>query len=63
MADLNIENHGSIFLLRALTDAGRVWVGDNLPEDAQTFCGGVVVEHRYIGDIAAGAIEDGLEVE
>ena len=24
---------------------------------------GVVVEHRYIGDIAQGAVNDGLEVE
>jgi hypothetical protein len=62
MADLNIENHGSIFLVRALSDIGREWIGDNLPEEVQKVGDAVVVEHHYIQDIAAGAIEDGLEV-
>ena len=62
MADLSIQNEGSIFLLRGLTDAGRAWIAENIPDDAQTFGGAVVVEHRYIGDIAQGAVNDGLEV-
>lgn len=63
MADLSIQNEGSIFLLRALTDAGRAWISENIPDDAQHFGGAVVVEHRFIGDIAQGAVNDGLEVE
>lgn len=63
MADLSVENHSSIFLLRAHTDAGRTWITEHIPDDAQTFCGAIVVEHRFIADIAAGAINDGLEVE
>lgn len=63
MADLSIENHGSIFILRAISDDGKQWVADHIPADAQTWGrDGVVVEHRYIGDIAQGAINDGLEV-
>jgi hypothetical protein len=60
--DLTIQNEGSIFLLRASTDAGRTWIEANIPDDAQTFGGAVVVEHRYIADITQGAINDGLEV-
>jgi hypothetical protein len=62
MTDLSIQNEGSIFLLRALTDAGRDWIEANIPDDAQYFGGAVVVEHRYIADIAQGAIADGLVV-
>lgn len=63
MADLSIRNEGSIFLLRGVTDAGKAWLDEHIPDDAMTFCGAIVVEHRFIDDIAAGAIEDGLEVE
>lgn len=63
MADLSIQNEGSIFLLRPLTDAGREWIADHIPGDAMTFGGSIVVEHRYIGEIAMGAVNDGLEVE
>jgi hypothetical protein len=63
MADLSIQNEGSIFLLRGLTDAGKAWIASNIPDDAQSFGGAIVVEHRYIGDIAQGAVNDGLEVE
>lgn len=63
MADLSIQNEGSIFLLRAISEAGKTWLADNIGDDAQHFGGAIVVEHRYIGDIAAGAINDGLEVE
>lgn len=63
MADLYVQNEGSIFLLRGVSDAGKTWLDDNIGDDAQTFGGAVVVEHRYIADIVAGAIDDGLEVE
>lgn len=63
MADLRVQNEGNIFLLYQETDLGRQWVEDNLPEDAMTWGGAVVVEHRYIGAIVAGAQGDGLEVE
>lgn len=58
--DLLVENHGSIFLLRPLTDVAHDWVDTHLPDDATWFCGAVVVEHRYIGPIVGGAIGDGL---
>lgn len=63
MADLSVSNQGSIFLLRGVSDAGSTWLAEHIPDDAQHFGGAVVVEHRFIADITAGAIEDGLEVE
>ena len=63
MADLSIQNEGSIFLLRGLSEAGKAWIAEHIPGDAQRYGGAVVVEHRYIGDIAHGAVNDGLEVE
>lgn len=62
MADLSIANHGSIFLLHSHTDVGKAWIDEHIPDDAQMFGNAVVVEHRFIADIAAGAINDGLEV-
>jgi len=61
-ADLRVADHGSIFLLRGETPAGRDWIGENIPGDAMTFGPAIVVEHRYILDIVQGAMNDGLEV-
>ena len=61
--DFLVENHGTVFLLQPLTPAANSWVEENLPEDRLTFGHAVVVEHRYIADIVAGAQADGLEVE
>ena len=60
--DLVVQDHGSIVLLRAQTAAGRDWIAEHIPSDAQWWSGAVVVEPRYIGAIIDGAINDGLEV-
>ena len=62
--DLRVTNKaGSVVLLHALTDAGRAWIGDHIPDDAMRFGGGIVAEPRYIDDIAHGAMADGLTVD
>lgn len=58
--DFFVLNEGTIFLLIPLTDAASTWVDEHLPEDAQWFGNGVVVEHRYIADIVQGIVNDGL---
>jgi hypothetical protein len=61
--DFIVENHGSIFILTARTDAAKNWVEEFLPEDRQTWGpDGTVVEHRFIRDIVDGILGDGLEV-
>ncbi len=62
MADVNIENHGSLVLIRPLTEAASDWLDENISEDAQHFGGAVVVEPRYVEAIVEGMRNDGLEV-
>jgi hypothetical protein len=47
----------------ALRPAVDEWVETKLPEDAMTFGDAVAVEHRYIGDIVAAVLADGMRVE
>ncbi len=60
--DFLCENHGSIFLLRPLSQSAHSWIEEHLPPDAQWFGNGVVVEHRYIWAILEGIQNDGLAV-
>lgn len=62
MADFEVQNHGSVFLLRPTTIAGKEWVRDFIPEDAPRWGHAVVVEHRFISDLVEGIAADGLEV-
>lgn len=60
--DFEVACHGSIYIFTPLTPAAREWVAEFLPEDAQQWAGGTVVEHRFIADIVQGAQRDGLSV-
>jgi hypothetical protein len=60
--DVQFTDHGSIWLVQPLTPAGEDWIADNLPEDAQSWSGAVVVEPRYVGDIAQGMTDSGLRL-
>ena len=60
MSDFDIENHGSIFLLRPISDAGKAWIEEHLPDAAQRWSDAVVVEPRYIEEISTGIFRDGL---
>jgi hypothetical protein len=62
MADFEVSDHGTIFIFTPLTPAGREWVAEFLPEDAQRWAGGFCVEHRFIAEIISGAQRDGLSV-
>ena len=62
IADIGVNNHGTIVLFTGLTEAGQQWLDKNIDPDAMTSCGSVACEHRYASDIAQGAINDGLEV-
>ena len=60
--DFLCENHGSIFLLRPLSQSAQSWIEENLPSDVQWFGNGVAVEHRFIWAILEGIQNDGLAV-
>jgi hypothetical protein len=60
--DFVVENHGSIFLLRPLTDAARNWLEEHIGQDNgyQPYFPTVVIDHSYISDIVVGIQNDGL---
>lgn len=62
MADFTVQNHGSIFILTPHTPEAEAWVEEHIPDDAQLWGNGIVVEHRFIDNIVEGARADGLEV-
>ena len=61
-SDFELFGHGTLYSLQPLTPAARAWVDEHLPDDAMVWCGAIVVEPRYLGDIVRGAIADGLQV-
>ncbi len=61
--DLIFENHGSLFLIRPVSESGQQWLDDNVgDENTLTFGGAVVCEPRYVEAIYFGAKEAGLAV-
>ena len=50
MNDLLFRDHGSIWLLIPVTEAGSAWIADNIPDDAPTWGKAIAVE--YVADIA-----------
>ena len=62
--DLLFENHGSLFLIRPLSEFGQQWLDENVgDENTLTFGGAVVCEPRYVEAIYFGAKQDGLAVQ
>jgi hypothetical protein len=63
MSDFYLSDHGSVVLLSPRTDEAVAWVAEHIPDDAQRWAGGIVIEPRYVADIIAGLQADGLTVE
>ena len=65
VADVRIQNEGSIFVAHLDSIAAREWVEANVGLEGAQWWGknGLVVEHRFIGDITEGMLAAGLEVE
>ena len=60
--DFTYANHGGLVILSPKSGAAEHWVAENLPADAQTWCGGIVIESRYFDHIVAGIEDDGLSI-
>jgi hypothetical protein len=61
--DFQLENHGSLFLLRALSSAAKDWMGEHLPIDnpeTQFWGDSIVIEPRYVAPIVDGILADRL---
>jgi hypothetical protein len=63
LADIAIQNEGSLFLFTAQTQLGKKWINDHVPADATYWCGALIVEPRYALDLANGMVKDGLVLE
>jgi hypothetical protein len=61
--DVQFSDHGSIWLARPLTRAGKAWIEDKVSDDAMWYGAALAIEARYVGDIVDGMAEDGLKVE
>lgn len=59
--DARVENHGSVLLVRPLTDTAREWLKTNT--DGTWFGGALAVEPRYACNLVAGMREQGFSVE
>jgi len=63
-ADLRVEGHGSVFLLRPLTDTGREWLTENVANEGWQWLGDALAcEPRHVGDVIQGARAFGIKVE
>jgi hypothetical protein len=61
--DIQFENHGSIVLIHGLSEAGQVWLDENVGDsETQRFGGAIVAEPRYCLAIFMGAKDAGLMV-
>ena len=62
--DFNFENHGSLCLLRQLTQSAVDWVNEHIGQDSgyQPMWPTVVIESRYCDDILEGIAAGGLTV-
>jgi hypothetical protein len=60
--DASFEDHGSVWLVRPLTDEAKRWLADNIGEDAQWFGDALAVEPRFVQGVIEGMQLDGLEV-
>lgn len=63
-ADFDVENHGSLVLVRPLTLAALAWLEANVADEgedmAQWFGGALVVEPRYVETLVHGLMEEGF---
>lgn len=62
MADIRIQDHGSVLLLLADTDEGEQWLEKNIETGAMRWGKGIVAEPRFVGPIIDGAKGCGLTV-
>lgn len=61
--DFQVENHGSLYLIRCISDEALEWAKKNTNgngSEVQWFGNAFAVEPCYVVDIVNGMINDGL---
>lgn len=59
--DIQVENHGSIWLLRPMSPFGADWLEENIHEPMY-FGDAVACEPRYAAPVIRAMMDEGLEV-
>ncbi len=61
--DIRFESHGSIVLIRGLSELGQAWLNENVGDDeTQYFGNAICAEPRYCAAVWQGAVDAGLTV-
>ena len=67
MADVTIQNHGTVLLFSLHTNVAQEWAEENMnyePEHfREAFRKSFPVEHRFAHDVAQAMLSDGLQVK
>ena len=50
----------SVYLIKPLTEQCKVWLGENVSEDAMYLGNSLAVEHRYVDNLVMGLRESGF---
>ena len=61
--DVSISGGGTVYLFHLHSPVAREWVEEFVAEERQFFGDALVVEHRFVGDLASAIAADGLSVE
>lgn len=63
MTDFTIADHGSVFLIRPVSEAARRWLDENIVAEPWQWLGGALaVEHRCARDIIPELIDAGFAI-
>jgi hypothetical protein len=57
---VRVDDHGSICLVRPISNRAHSWLDDNVSADAMWFGGALVVEPRYVSDLVVGMAAAGF---
>lgn len=60
--DFTISFQGTISILYPKSTAAVEWIDEHVPTYT-AWCGGVVIDHRYVGDIVNGIHDAGLVID
>lgn len=61
--DFTFANHGSITLLKPVSDNAASWCEEHMPDDAQRFAGAYAIEPRYADPILSDLDAEGFTIE
>lgn len=63
-ADFTITDHGSIVMVRPLTEAATEWVEENVGIEPWAWMGDAFAcDHRMAGDLIAGIESEGFTIQ